>query len=128
VKEVKKVDENSLYINFSFWIGEYGDCHCHDKCQSVLDAWWKLASIFSGGMLGFFAGLFVKKVKSRAAIAGMTAGVLLIGWMSLSPLFFSGGLQKFASPFHSYLSIVFGTSVIFLVGFLLGVVLVRKNK
>ena len=119
-----------LYTStFLFGLVSMGIAIAMINVQSVLDAWWKLASIFSGGMLGLFLlGFFVKKVKSRAAIAGMTAGVLLIGWMSLSPLFFSGGLQKFASPFHSYLSIVFGTSVIFLVGFLLGVVLVKKNK
>jgi solute:Na+ symporter, SSS family len=38
----------------------------------------------------------------------------------LSPIYFNGGfLLQFRSPFHSYLTIVFGTTVIFLVGFLL---------
>lgn len=126
-------DKKSMKIlyasTFLFGLVSMGIAIAMINVQSVLDAWWKLASIFSGGMLGLFLlGFFVRKVKSRAAIAGMIAGVLLIGWMSLSPLILTGGLQKFASPFHSYLSIVFGTSVIFLVGFLLGVVLVRKNK
>ena len=125
-------DKKSMKIlytsTFLFGLVSMGIAIAMINVQSVLDAWWKLASIFSGGMLGLFLlGFFVRKVKSRAAIAGMIAGVLLIGWMSLSPLIFTGGLQKFASPFHSYLSIVFGTSVIFLVGFLLGVVLVRKK-
>jgi SSS family solute:Na+ symporter len=49
--------------------------------------------------------------------------------MSLSPLIFTAGnLQKYASPFHSYLSIVFGTSMIFVVGFMIGAVLSRKKK
>ena len=97
--------------------------------QSVLDAWWKLASIFSGGMLGLFLlGYFSKKVTSRSAVAGVVAGVLVIGWMSLSPIFFNAGtLQKFASPFHGYLSIVFGTMAIFMVGFFVGI-LMNKFK
>jgi SSS family solute:Na+ symporter len=98
--------------------------------QSALDVWWKLASIFSGGMLGLFLlGYFSKKVKSTAAIIGVVAGVLVIGWMSLSPVFFTGGsLQIFASPFHGYLSIVFGTSTIFIVGFLVGLFIISLKK
>ncbi|MBW6480967.1 MAG: sodium:solute symporter, partial [Bacteroidales bacterium] len=90
--------------------------------QSALDAWWKLASIFSGGMLGLFLlGFLAPKVKNTAAIIGVVAGVLVIGWMSLSPMIFTEGeMVKYASPFHSYLSIVFGTVAIFIVGFLIG--------
>jgi SSS family solute:Na+ symporter len=90
--------------------------------QSALETWWKLASIFSGGMVGLFLlGYFAKKVNNLSAITGVIAGVLVIGWMSLSPIFFkSPDLQKFVSPFHSYLSIVFGTMTIFITGFLFG--------
>ena len=90
--------------------------------QSALDAWWKLASIFSGGMLGLFLlGYLAPKVKNTAAVIGVVAGVLVIGWMSLSPIFFTKGVMlKYASTFHSYLSIVFGTVAIFIVGFLIG--------
>ena len=90
--------------------------------QSALDAWWKLASIFSGGMLGLFLlGYLAPKVKNTAAVIGVVAGVLVIGWMSLSPIIFTKGvLMKYASPFHSYLSIVFGTVAIFIVGFIIG--------
>jgi SSS family solute:Na+ symporter len=96
--------------------------------QSALDAWWKLASVFSGGMLGLFLlGYFSKKITDRAAITGVIAGVVVIAWMSLSPVFFKGDLQKLASPFHSYLTIVFGTTVIFVVGFLAGI-LIKKRK
>jgi SSS family solute:Na+ symporter len=98
--------------------------------QSALDTWWKLASIFSGGMLGLFLlAYFSKKVNNLAAIIGVTVGVIVIGWMSLSPLFFkSDDLQKYVSPFYSYLSIVFGTTAIFIIGFLAGVVISRITK
>lgn len=101
--------------------------------KSALDAWWKLASIFSGGMLGLFLlGYLTPKVKNTEAIVGVISGVLVIGWMSLSPIFFTEGTAaKYASPFHSYLSIVFGTTAIFIVGFLTGTTinkLIKKNN
>ena len=120
-----------LYTStFLFSIVSIGIAIAMMNVQSALEAWWKLASIFSGGMLGLFLlGFFVPRVKSRAAVIGMVVGVLVIGWMSLSPLIFTGdNLQKYASPFHSYLSIVFGTSMIFIVGFIIGAVLSRKKK
>lgn len=87
--------------------------------ESVLDAWWSLASIFSGGMLGLFLLAFLsRKTRRIDAIIGVIAGVLVIVWMSLSPLYFtSENLLAFRSPFHSNLTIVFGTLVIFLLGF-----------
>lgn len=98
--------------------------------KSALDTWWKLASVFSGGMLGLFLlGYFAKRVGNAAAVAGVVAGVLVIGWMSLSPLLLheSPG-QHLASPFHGYLSIVFGTMVVFITGFLAGTLLSRSRK
>jgi SSS family solute:Na+ symporter len=88
--------------------------------ESVLDAWWGLASIFSGGMLGLFLlGYLSKKVRNIDAAIGVIVGALVIIWMSLSPLYFtSGKLIAFKSPFHSNLTIVIGTLVIFLIGFI----------
>ncbi|RLD35079.1 MAG: sodium:solute symporter [Bacteroidetes bacterium] len=88
--------------------------------ESVLDAWWSLASIFSGGMLGLFLLAFLsKKVRNIDAAIGVIIGVVVIVWMSLSPLYFTeGNLLAFKSPFHSNLTIVIGTLVIFLVGFI----------
>ncbi len=89
--------------------------------KSALDTWWSLASIFSGGMLGLFLlGYISKRAGKVEAIIGVTIGVLLIIWMSLSPLVFTEGKSlAFRSPFHTNLTIVFGTMTIFLVGFLL---------
>ena len=87
--------------------------------ESALDAWWKLASVFSGGMLGLFLlGAFVEQVSVKGAVVGVILGLLVIIWMSLSPVFLADGPgSAFASPFHGYLTIVLGTLVIFLTGF-----------
>ncbi len=88
--------------------------------ESALDAWWKLASVFSGGMLGLFLlGAFVKRVNVRGAIIGVILGLIAILWLSVSPMIFTEApMNKFASPFHGYLTIVIGTMIIFFTGFL----------
>lgn len=98
--------------------------------ESVLDAWWSLASIFSGGMLGLFLLAFLsKKVRNIDAAIGVIIGVVVIVWMSLSPLYFNeGNLLAFRSPFHSNLTIVIGTLVIFLVGFITMKFFSRKQE
>jgi SSS family solute:Na+ symporter len=98
--------------------------------QSALDAWWKLASVFSGGMLGLFLlAAFVKHISKRGAIAGVVAGILAILWLSLSPVFFAEtSLQAFVSPLHGYLTIVIGTLIIFLTGFMASVLSRKKNR
>lgn len=97
--------------------------------KSALDAWWKLASVFSGGMLGLFLlAAFARHVGRAGALAGMVAGVLLILWMSLSPLVFTTeATQGWASPFHSYLTIVFGTTTLVVVGFLVSSLLPKNT-
>lgn len=97
--------------------------------ESVLDAWWALASIFSGGMLGLFLLGFISKSAKRAdAITGVIIGVILISWMSLSPVLFNEGkLLIFRSRFHANLTIVFGTTVIFLVGFIMSRILYSRR-
>ena len=75
--------------------------------QSALDGWWALASIFSGGMLGLFLlGYISKKARNFDAVLGVVCGVILVCWIVISPFV------------HANLAIVFGTLLIFLVGFL----------
>lgn len=97
--------------------------------ESVLDAWWALASIFSGGMLGLFLlGYLSKKVRNIDAAIGVTVGVVIIIWMSLSPIVFKEGeFPAFRSAFHSNLTIVFGTLAIALVGFLLAKLFSKRS-
>lgn len=95
--------------------------------KSALDAWWMLAGVFGGGMLGLFLlGFLSRRAGGRAGLAGVTAGVLVILWMSLSPRW-TGALAEWKSPFHGFLTIVFGTAAILLVGMLV-TALVRGGR
>lgn len=95
------------------------------QVTSTLDAWWALSSVFSGGMLGLFLlGYFSKKPTNLHAAIGVAAGVLVILWISLSPvLFTSEPWTSFRSTLHPNLAIVVGTMAIFIVGFVGGKVI-----
>lgn len=90
--------------------------------ESILDAWWKLSSIFSGGMLGLFLlGYLVRKARRADALIGVICGVVVITWISAS-----SWLHLPDPHIHEYLAIVLGTLTIFLVGFLLTVLFNRN--
>jgi SSS family solute:Na+ symporter len=91
------------------------------EVKSALDAWWKLASIFSGGMLGLFLlGVFSRQKNTLGAVTGTIAGLLVILYLSLNEVF--GSPESTGFQFHSYLTIVIGTLTIFLLGFLIGLI------
>lgn len=98
--------------------------------KSALEAWWALSSIFSGGILGLFLlGFISQKTKSKEAGIGVLLGVLVIGWMSLSPVLFSEGeWTKFQNPLHANMTIVMGTLTIFIVGFVLTYLFKRQKS
>ena len=82
--------------------------------ESIIDAWWTLSSIFSGGMLGLFLlGCMPRNINRTAAFIGCVCGVLVIAWISLAGIWNLPGIHL-----HEYLAIVLGTCTIFLVGFL----------
>lgn len=82
--------------------------------DSILDAWWKLSSIFSGGMLGLFLlGYLSKRVRNIDAVIGVICGVAIIAWISAATW-----LHLPETGIHEYLAIVFGTLAILLGGFL----------
>ena len=114
-KPTEKQSVRALYISNVF-IGVIGIF----VALAFLDAWWALSSIFSGGMLGLFLlGYISKKARNVDAVLGVICGIIVVVWMSLSPIFFKDGfMSEYASPFHANLTIVFGTIVIFLAGFL----------
>lgn len=98
--------------------------------DGILDAWWKLSSIFSGGMLGLFLlALVCRKVRKPVAVLSVVLGLLVIAWMSLSPLINEGSpFYMFRSNLHTYLTVVFGTTVIFGTGFILTTLGGRKSS
>ena len=100
----------------SFGVGLLGACVAIAmlSVESIIDAWWTLSSIFSGGMLGLFLlGCIPQTINRWAALLGCIAGVLVIGWVSMAAMWDLPGIHL-----HPYLAIVLGTCTIFLTGFL----------
>ena len=90
--------------------------------DSILDAWWKLSSIFSGGMLGLFLlGYLAHSVRNLHALLGVICGFAVIAWISAWKWL---GLPD--PGLHEYLAIVLGTMTIFIVGFALGLIIKKK--
>lgn len=91
--------------------------------DSILDTWWKLSSIFSGGMLGLFLlGFLSRRVRNIHAVLGVVCGFAVIAWISAYEWL---GLPN--PGLHSYLAIVLGTTTIFLVGFFVSLLFCRKS-
>ena len=108
--EVMPRQEMAVLYGASFAVGAIGIVVGFMMMQidGVLDAWWKLASIFSGGMLGLFLlGLVSHVTKRSSVVIAVAVGLAVIAWMS------------FLAPLHTYLTIVLGTMAIFLTGFVL---------
>ncbi len=109
----------------SFGVGLLGACVAIAmlSVESIIDAWWTLSSIFSGGMLGLFLlGCIPQKISRFAAFLGCVCGIFIIGWISLAELWHLPGIHL-----HPYLAIVLGTTTIFLVGFLLTLLIKGKK-
>ncbi len=91
--------------------------------DSILDAWWKLSSIFSGGMLGLFLlGYLSRCARGVHAICGVLSGLLVIAWISAWHWL---GLPD--PGLHEYLAIVLGTTTIFVIGFTLSLAFRAKK-
>jgi len=92
--------------------------------ESALDAWWALASIFSGGLLGLlFLGLISLKLSKIPAILGVISGLMVIAWVSLAEFF-----PQLALPLiHKNWAIVLGTMAIIITGFLAGIFMSTKS-
>lgn len=99
--------------------------------ESILDAWWKLSSIFSGGMLGLFLLGYIsysyknksdKHIRSICAGIGVICGFAIIAWISAAKWL---GIPE--SGLHEYLAIVLGTITIFFIGFVLTIIFGTKN-
>ncbi len=98
--------------------------------DSALDMWWKLSSIFSGGMVGLFLlGMISRRAGNPAAVTAVLIGGLVIVWMVFSQTeYWPPSLANLRSPFHSFMIIVVGTLAILLCGLLLGRIMPRRMK
>lgn len=86
------------------------------KYKSVLDIWWHLAGIFSGGTLGLFLlGILSHRAARPEAMLGLVLAVLIILWAALTGK--QGG--AFAFPLHSLMITVTASLAVFLTGILL---------
>ncbi|MGI9473003.1 MAG: sodium:solute symporter [Rubripirellula sp.] len=84
--------------------------------KSILDAWWKLQGIFSGGMLGLFLlGILARRANAGVGLIAVVLGVLVIGWMTFFPVIESQP-SFLRNPLHANMTVVIGTLTIFLVG------------
>lgn len=83
----------------------------------ALDSWWRLASLFSGGVLGLFLLGMSTRARRPQAVIATVAGVLTLAFIAFqTPILGSVGLSP---VFHNNLAIVLSTAVILLVGWLL---------
>lgn len=91
--------------------------------KSLLDAWWKLAGLFAGGMLGLFLlGFLHKKLGTFSAKVAAMVGLCLIAWLSFKDIF----PEALRSPFDPKMTVVLGTIAI--VGIGMGVERLRSLK
>jgi SSS family solute:Na+ symporter len=107
-----------LYLSTLFW-GLAGTALAFGMIRvgSALDAWWNLAGIFSGGVLGLFLlGMLSRRANHVAGAVAVVIGALVIVWMVLPQLFDVPPALR--NPLHANLTIVVGTLTIFFVGLL----------
>ncbi len=84
--------------------------------KSILDVWWKYASILSGGMLGLFLlGIFSNIKRNSNAVISLVVGILVILIFTLYSIIF----PEREPLVHSYLITVIGTLSIFLTGIMM---------
>ncbi len=88
--------------------------------RSLLDAWWLISGVFSGGMLGLFLlGFISKRADNVCAVTGAVLGLLVIAWMTFSQAdWWPAQLEFLKNPLHANMTIVAGTLTIFISGVL----------
>ncbi|MBN1126525.1 MAG: sodium:solute symporter [Sedimentisphaerales bacterium] len=95
---------------------------------NILDIWWNLAGILSGGMLGLFLlGLISRRANNAVAIVSVLQGLFVIAWITLSVKTQSipESLQWHA---HEFLIPVLGVASILFTGLLLSLLLSRSKN
>ena len=122
----EKQQMGALYVSTVVW-GVFGTLLAVGiaalENRTVLDTWWVLAGVFSGGMVGIFLlGMVSRRAGNPAGVVAMCVGILVIVWMSVPPLLDKLGVSapddvaQYMSSFHSLMIPVVGTLAILLVG------------
>lgn len=116
-----------LYAATALWgIAGTGLALAMMHVKSVLDSWWEMSGVISGGMLGLFLlGFLSRKVGNRAAIAGVVVGVIVIAWLTFSSD--ANWLpERLRNPLHPFLTVLLGTLAITISGFAAALICFRE--
>ena len=91
--------------------------------ESALDIWWTLSGILGAAIVGLFlAGVTVPRLGRHSAKWVMSAGLLVVAWMTLSQSdLWPEEFGWAESPLHKYLTIVVGPCVMMILAFGLSV-------
>jgi SSS family solute:Na+ symporter len=109
-----------LYVSTLFWGAlSIGVGLWMISQAKALDAWWNLAGIFAGGVLGLFLLGLLSRADNAAGAIAVVVGLLVIFWMSLPQLpeaWIERVPDGFRNHLHANMTVVVGTLVIFLLG------------
>ncbi len=122
-----------LYLSSLIWGGlGIGCALLMISAKGVLDAYWNLMGIFSGGMVGLFLlGFLSRRATSKIALVSAVVGVSVILWMTASlPRFgiWPESLAAFRCPLNELMITVCGTAAILVTGFALTILLTKREK
>ena len=121
-----------LYLSSLIWGGlGIGCALLMISAKGVLDAYWNLMGIFSGGMVGLFLlGFLSRRATSKIALTSAIIGVSVIVWMTASlPRFgiWPESLAAFRCPLNELMITVCGTVAILVTGFALTILLTKPK-
>lgn len=92
--------------------------------KTVIGMWYTLQGVLSGGMLGLFLiGAFSRRTTVSQALVATCCGFVVLIWVT-----FGQALLPLPWVLHGYLSIVFATLAIVVVGFVLPMLCLPKNR
>lgn len=89
--------------------------------ESALDVWWLLSGVLGAAIIGLFLlGILVPAIRSQGAIIVLMIGMAVIAWMAVSQSdYWPESLSRMSSPFHKFLVVVIGPSVMVCSGWLI---------
>ncbi len=101
-----------------------------ENTKTLQDTSNVLVSLSAGGLLGIYLlGFLTRTADGRAVGVGIVCTLLFTAWMSLTKfgVFTKLGLEQFNSPIDSYYAGFLGHIMMFVVGFVLGKLIPRRE-